>query len=214
MPSSLTLNLSKPGDVKEKLSLNLKKDEKFMVKLSWDGKTDIDLHALYCQGLDNQQATITALEHICSTYNLRRKIGGQEVGVLDKNPDGTFGIMGGALIHSADALNGDQDGVDEWLTIDPSKITKIPGSYVEIPLVAMIHPQMAGLTFAQVQNAHVHIIDSNGVELLDVNLSGQFGQFVGVQMGAIMIDSAGKAEFAKVGSGFNGDFNSVIEHFG
>ncbi|MES2943529.1 MAG: hypothetical protein V4772_11735 [Pseudomonadota bacterium] len=45
-----------------------------------------------------------------------------------------------------------------------------------------------------------------------VQLSSQFGEFVGVQMGSLMMDSTG-THFAAVGVGFNGDFNSVLEHF-
>lgn len=212
--SALTLNLTKPGEAAPKLALNLVKDEKFTVKLSWDGKTDLDLHALHCIGQGNNPASITALEQILSTYNVSRVIAGQQQGTLAKQADGSFSISNGALVHSPDATDGNAEGVDEYIVVDPGKIAKIAGQYSEIPLIAMIHPQSAGLTFANVQNAQAHIVNSKGETLLDINLSSQFGQFIGVQMGAIMIDDQGKATFHAVGSGFSGDFNSVIGHFG
>lgn len=210
----LTLSLSKPGDKAAKLSLNLNKDEKFTAKLLWDGGADLDLHALLCVGVEGGQASITSLDQILSTYNVRRKIAGSEVGVIDKNADGTFEIYQGALVHSADAIDGNLDGVDEWIRVDPARIPKKSGEFIEIPLIAMIHPQSGSQTFANVRNAQVQIVNSRGDKLLDIGLSAQFGPFIGVQMGSIMIDSNGKAEFSQVGSGFMGDFNSVIEHFG
>ena len=212
--TTLTLNLTKPGEKAAKLSLNLNKDERFSVKLKWDGNTDIDLHAMLCKGSDGAQASITALEQILSTYNVRRKIQGQEVGVIDKKADGTFEIYNGALVHSADATDGNQDGVDEWIRVDPAKISKSEGEFSDIPLIAMIHPQSGSSSFKDVKNAEVSIENSRGEVLLSVNLSTQFGNFVGVQMGSIMIDANGKAEFVQVGAGFQGDFNNVIEHFG
>lgn len=211
---ALTLNLTKPGEKAAKLSLNLQKDECFVIKLKWDGGTDIDLHAMLCAGTNGAQASITALEQILSTYNVRRTIDGNQVGVIEKKADGTFEIYNGALVHSKDASNGAMDGVDEWIRVDPSKIAKKAGEFADIPLIAMIHQQSGGRTFKDVENAEVSIENSRGVVLLSVNLSTQFSGFVGVQMGSIMIDANGKAEFVQVGSGFHGDFNNVIEHFG
>jgi len=212
MPA-LTLNLTKPGERGSKLSLNLSKNEVFKVKLSWDGDTDLDLHALACFGAANDQPRVTAFEQILSTYNVKRRIGGSEVGTIVKAADGTFDILNKALVHSADAVDGALADVDEWVSVNPGKLDRAAGEVVEIPLVAMIHPQAAGRTFGHVRNACVSIEDASGKTLLTANLSSQFGSFIGVQMGSIMIDESGKAEFAQTAVGFNGDFNSVIENF-
>jgi tellurium resistance protein TerD len=45
-----------------------------------------------------------------------------------------------------------------------------------------------------------------------VSLSDQFGEFVGVQMGSIMVEASGSS-FAAIGAGFNEDFNQVLGHF-
>lgn len=210
MPS-LVLNLTKPGETKQKLSLNLRKNEIFRVKLQWDGDSDIDLHAILCVNYGDG-AKASALEDICSTYNVRRRIGNQEQGILNKKADGTFEIHNGALVHSADATSGNQLEIDEWIQFDPSKVAPVTGGVIEVPLVAMIHPQHQNKRFRDVQNAVVVVEDADGNEQMRASLSSQFGEFIGVQMGSIMMDDSGTS-FVAVGVGFNGDFNNVLEHF-
>ncbi|MGM9486075.1 TerD family protein [Ideonella sp. YS5] len=215
--TSLVLNLTKPGEQASKLQLNLNKNEVFTIKLSWDeksggSKTDLDLHAIV--GINTGAgAKAGAFEDILSTYNVRRRIGGQEVGVLDKKSDGSFEIHGGALVHSPDAQDGLAEGDDEWIRIDPAKLSTPSQGHLEIPLVAMIHAASGARRFADVKNARVTVINSSGRELMSATLSDQFGEFVGVQMGSILIEAGGKASFASVGVGFNGDFNTVLGHF-
>lgn len=209
--SLLTLNLSKPGDAPRKLALNLTKAERFKLRLGWDGSTDLDLHALVCTN-QGDGARASSLEDILSTYNVRRRIGASEVGSLDKRPDGSFAIHGGALVHSPDAVDGNTLEVDEWIDIDPARLVPPAGAVLEIPLVAMIHQKTVSRRFRDVPNAWVAIENATGTELLRVALSSQFGEFVGVQFGSILIE-AGGPHFAPVGVGFNGDFNTVLEHF-
>lgn len=215
--TSLVLNLTKPGEQASKLQLNLSKNEIFSVKLSWDersaqDKTDLDLHAIV--GVNTGSgAKASAMEDILSTYNVRRRIGGQEVGVLDKKADGSFEIHGGALVHSPDAQDGNLDGDDEWIRIDPSKLQAPASGNLEIPLVAMLHGASAARKFRDVKNARVTVVNASGRELMQATLSDQFAEFIGVQMGSILIDGSGKASFASVGVGFDGDFNSVLGHF-
>ena len=215
--TSLVLNLTKPGEQASKLQLNLSKNEVFTVKLSWDekssaDKTDLDLHAIV--GVNTGDgAKAGAFEDILSTYNVRRKIGGQQVGILDKKADGSFEIHGGALVHSPDAQDGNLEGDDEWIRVDPSKLSSPANGHLEIPLIAMIHGASVARRFADVKNARVAVVNSTGRELMNATLSNQFGEFIGVQMGSILIDRNGTASFASVGVGFNGDFNSVLGHF-
>jgi tellurium resistance protein TerD len=210
--ANLVLNLSKAGDrAPQKLSLNLTKAERFKVRLAWEGQTDLDLHAIVCAN-HGDGAKASSLEDILSAYNLRRRIGGSEVGVLDKRADGSFAVHDGALVHSPDAIDGDQLEVDEWIEVDPARLAPAPGAAIEIPLLAMIHQKTVARRFRDVSNAWVSIENASGKELMNARLSMQFGEFVGVQMGSIMIDDEG-THFAPVGVGFNGDFNSVLEHF-
>lgn len=209
--SALQLNLTKPGDVAPKLSLNLDKGERFKVRLAWDGDTDLDLHALVAVNF-GAGAKVGALEDILSTYNVQRVIRGQTTGILPLAADKTFSVHGGAVVHSPDATDGHQEGDDEWVSIQPDRLTPPAGGAVEIPLVAMIHPQNAGRTFRDVKNARVIVENAAGQELLNVALSSQFGEFVGVQMGSIMVETTGSS-FVAIGVGFNSNFNEVLAHF-
>jgi tellurium resistance protein TerD len=216
--SNLVLNLTKPGDVATKLSLNLTKDEEFKVRLSWAGKTDLDLHALvtYSYG-DGQPAKASSFDDVLSTYNVKRTIRGQDVGTLVRAADGSFSVHGGALVHSPDVVEGsgaaeDDDDGDEFIIIRPSKLIIPTGGLIEIPLLAMIHPQGKGKTFSSVEDARVIIEDADGNVLANASLSGQFGPYVGVQMGSVLIEQTGSS-FATVGVGFNTDFNGVLGQF-
>jgi tellurium resistance protein TerD len=209
--SKLQLNLSKPGDVTQKLALNLDKGARFKVRLSWDGTTDLDLHALVAVNT-GAGAKVSSLDDILSTYNVQRTISGQQTGSLPLAADKTFSVHGGALTHSPDATDGNKAGDDEYVIIQPDRLTPPPGGAIEIPLVALIHQQSNGRTFRDVQNARVIIEDARGNEVLNVSLSAQFSEFIGVQMGSIMVESTGSS-FAAIGVGFNGDFNSVLGHF-
>jgi tellurium resistance protein TerD len=209
---ALTMNLTKDGEKPSKLSLNLKKSEGFKVRLSWDGDNDLDLHAIL--GLNTGEgAKASAMEDILSPYNIIRTISGKKVGVIPLKADKTFEIYNGALQHSADATDGSSEGDDEYIIINPSKITTPSEGVIEIPLIAMIHPQGSGVTFKDVKNPKVFIENFDKEILFEANLSAQFGQFVGVQMGAVIIESSGDVKFETIAVGFNKDFNQVLEHF-
>ncbi|SHN31154.1 TerD family protein [Rhizobacter sp. OV335] len=208
---SLKLNLTKPGDAAPKLSLSLDKGERFRVRLAWDGDTDIDLHALVAVNTGGG-AKVSDFGDILSTYNVQRTIRGQATGTLPLNADKTFSVHGGALVHSPDATDGLAAGDDEWVSIQPDRLAPPAAGVIEIPLVAMIHPQGSGRSFRTVKNARVVVENALGKELLNVSLSDQFGEFVGVQMGSIMVEASGSS-FVGVGVGFNNDFNQVLGHF-
>lgn len=210
MPT-LQLNLTKPGEDAPKLALSLDKGERFRVRLSWDGDTDIDLHALVAVNT-GAGAKVSSFDDILSPYNVKRTIRGQSVGTLPLNSDKTFEVHGGALKHSPDATDGNMAGDDEWVAIQPDRLAPPANGVIEIPLVAMIHPQASGRSFRNVKNARVIVENAAGQELLNVSLSDQFAEFVGVQMGSIMIESSGSS-FVGVGVGFNNDFNQVLGHF-
>jgi tellurium resistance protein TerD len=210
---ALTMNLSKPGEKPSKLALNLKKAERFKVSLSWDGDHDLDLHALLCINT-GAGAKASSFDDILSTYNVKRRLGtGEEVGTLPLNADKSFAIHNGALVHSPEALNGTAAGVDESIIIHPDKIAPVASGVIEIPLVAMIHPQSHGVKFRDVRNPTVSIENAAGARLFDANLSAQFGEFVGVQMGSVIIEPSGAVSFLPVAVGFNQDFNQVLGHF-
>lgn len=208
---ALTLPLTKDTDSASKLSLDLRKQEPFRVTLSWEGNSDLDLHAFHCVNTGSK-ATVSSFDDVLSTYNVRRKVRGQDVGHLLKNPDGSFQIHGGALRHSPDATDGDKADIDEYITVDTSLLNPPAQGHIEIPLIAMIHPQSGAKKFKDVHKPEIVITGDDGRELLRVNLSAEFGEFVGVQLGAILVSQA-DVQFASIGVGFVQDFNEVLSYF-
>jgi tellurium resistance protein TerD len=63
-----------------------------------------------------------------------------------------------------------------------------------------------------VRNAIMRIKDETGKELGAYQLSKEFGKFNAVQLGSLLL-SANGWEFAPAGTGFNGDFNTILEYF-
>jgi tellurium resistance protein TerD len=208
---ALTLSLTKDTDSASKLSLDLRKQEPFRVTLSWEGNSDLDLHAFHCVNTGSK-ATVSSFDDVLSTYNVRRKVRGQDVGHLPKNPDGSFQIHGGALRHSPDATDGDKADIDEYITVDTSLLNPPAQGHIEIPLIAMIHPQSGAKKFKDVHKPEIVITGDDGRELLRVNLSTEFGEFVGVQLGAILVSQT-DVQFASIGVGFVQDFNEVLSYF-
>ncbi len=202
-----TLSLVKAGDEGTKLHLNLKKGETFSVELFWESKHDLDAHALLATN-NGDRAKVSGFEQVLSTYVFKRKVGGKIVGEFDRNSDGSFQTLCGSLRHSGDALTGKPDNVDEMITIDGSKIGE---SVNEIPIFVTIHPP-GRVKFAEVAKAGIRIKNDQGVVLAEYQLSKQFGQSDAVQMGSLVLGANGW-EFAEVGVGFNGDFNTILESF-
>jgi tellurium resistance protein TerD len=203
---SLTMKLQKPGEVAPKLRLSLNKGSRFLVELFWDSSHDLDAHALLAVN-DGNGAKISSFEQVLSTYNSKKT---SAQGVLETNADGSFSTPCQTLTHSGDSRNGTAQDIDEVITVDGSKI---PAGVNEIPIFVTIHNSAtSGLSFSKVVRAGIRIKDESGKVLGEYELSSEFARFNAVQMGSLICGSGGW-EFATVGNGFSGDFNSVLEHF-
>lgn len=205
---ALKLELAKDGQQPKssKLTLGLKKGDRFTVELFWDSPHDLDGHALLATN-NGSGAKVDDLAQVLSTYNLKKN--DPTNGVLNHGADGmTFSLPGGELSHSGDARTGVNVDIDEIITIDGGKIT---GSANEIPIVVTIHGG-AGITFGQVNKAGIRLKDSSGKTLGEYELTTEFAGFNAVQMGSLILGPNGW-EFAPVGAGFNGDFGTVLNHF-
>lgn len=202
----LTLSLQKPGQAVQKLQLNLTKNGKFTVEMSWTSDSDPDVHALLAYNDGSRGAKVTSFAQVLSTYNSKKT---NAAGALDTNPDGSFSTPCGSLRHSGDARSGMQPGVNEVITVDA---TKIPASVNEIPVFITIHPPEEKHTFAEVTKCKITIRDDASKVLAEAVLDKEFALFNAVQMGSFLRGDKGW-EYAVVGGGFNGDFNSVLATF-
>jgi tellurium resistance protein TerD len=212
--ATMTLNLQKAGDApKPKLQLSLNKEARFKIELEWDSEADLDTHALLAFN-DGNGAKVSAFEQILSTYNVKRP---DNQGVLvARNPDGSPNEQGkgwfetpcGTLRHSGDSRRGDLTQIDEVIDFDGSRC---PNDRNEIPLFVLIHSP-PNATFADVKSGLIRIKDQMDKEIGSYRLSDEFKAFKGIQLGSIL-RSANGWEFAAAGTGFNGDFNTVLAHF-
>lgn len=205
---SIVLNLTKPGDEAPKLALNLNKGDLFKVRLTWDGATDLDLHSFVAFN-DGSRAKVNDPLDVLSIYNTKRKLQGVEYGTLDFEADRSFKIRNGALEHSPDVT----EGGAEFILIRPDRLTVPAGGQLEMPLIAMIHKGHAGKTFSTVQNPRVIVEDGNGVSLLDAALSTEFGPYIGIHAGSVIVQGNGQSHFEAIARGFDGDFNTVLSFF-
>jgi len=200
----LSLSLAKPGDTVGKLKLSLMKAARFTVELSWDTNQDLDAHALLAVN-DGNGAKVSALEQILSTHNCRKTT---PAGILNANPDGSFSTPCGSLTHSGDSRSGVGKDIDECIVIDGAKV---PNGINEIPVFVTIYDAKG--TFAGVGHASITIKDDSGKVLGEYQLTNEFANFNAVQMGSLMLNSEGGWDYAPVGSGFMGDFNTVLGSF-
>lgn len=198
------LNLAKPGDTRPKLSLNLTKVARFTLELFWSSAHDLDAHALLATN-SGDGAKVSSFDQVLSTYNCKKT---NPAGHLTGNSDGSFSTPEGALTHSGDARTGVNSDIDEIITIDGSKV---PAGVNEVPIFVTVHPSKTA-KFSDVKEAGIRIKNDQGAILGEYTLSDQFGQFDAVQMGSLLLGPNGW-EYAAAGSGFNGDFNTILEHF-
>lgn len=202
------LTLVKEGEVKTKLSLNLSKTSRFFVELFWDSVHDLDGHALLAHNDGANGAKVTSMAQVLSTYNSELPLADGSATSRQAGDKRPFTTPCKSLAHSGDARSGIGVLVDEIITIDGSQI---PSGANEIPIFVTIHPSKSA-KFAEVKDAGIRIKDDNGKTLGEYVLSNQFGEFDAVQMGSLVLGPNGW-EFVEAGSGFNGDFNSILGFF-
>jgi tellurium resistance protein TerD len=202
----LTLSLNK-GQPVQNLKLNLSKGQKFSVELSWDSVHDLDAHALAAVNSGNG-AKVADMAQVLSYATSPKQLKGQSP--LKGNPNGSFSTADGGLTHSGDCRDGTLTGVDETITVDPNSLNP---EVNEIPIFVTIYsPSKPNVTFGEVKEAGISIKDESGKVLGQYRLSNEFAGFNAVQMGSLIKGQSGW-EYAPVGSGFNGDLNTVLANF-
>ena len=213
----LTLSLEKPGAKPKKLQLSLNKGARFTVTISWeceaDHQDDVDIHALEARN-EAMGATVTALEHVLSTYNTKKM--NPTGGVLKSNFDGSFSTPSGGLTHSGDIR---VQGNSETIVIDGSNL---PEGVNEVPLFATVHRAdgeaeeghegAEEAAFADIEVCTVTIAADDGRELGVYKLSDEFGEFNVVQLGCLILGENGW-EYSPLGRGFTGTINDVLAYF-
>lgn len=199
---SLQFNLEKTDAAP--IQFNLNKRSKFIVEVYWDTPHDLDIHMFILTNgkIAGQQDFISycneSLVHVDNPSVLHK--------ASDKNIP--FMNITGSVKHMGDARTGinlDARKPDEICELDVSLLSP---SQNEIALFIAGYPQNS-VYFRDVKDCKVVVKDDTGAELFTANLTSEFDQFTGVQMGSFIIGQSGW-EFKPVAIGFNNGLGDII----
>lgn len=201
---SLVFNLNKADA--QPIKFNINKRQKFIVELYWETKHDLDVHAfLLTQGKMQEQDDLISY---CNESLVLVDEPSKNHSSGCKKP---FMNTYGGVKHLGDArsgLNLDSRLPDEVLEIN---INLLPTTKNELPIFVCGYPQNS-VTFKEVNNCYLKVKDDTGVELFQANLTSEFDQFTGVQMGSFIKTDSGW-EFKPVAVGFSNGLEQIISAY-
>jgi len=119
----------------------------------------------------------------------------------------------GAIIHTGDDKTGENEGDDETIIVD---FSKIPENISKLDFVVTIYDALArSQNFGQVNNAYVRVLDSdqNDKELLRFDLGEDFSLETGVSV-CVIYRKDGEWRFQAVGSGYNNGLEGFCREHG
>lgn len=198
---SLVFNLQKEDA--QPIKFNINKRQKFIVELYWETSHDLDVHMFLLQQgkMQEQQDLISYCNEALVLVEDNSKL--HTAGC--KKP---FQNISGSVKHLGDARTGislDLRQPDEVVEIN---IATLPTTRDELPIFVCGYPQNA-VKFKEVNNCFLKVKDDTGVELFQANLTSDFDQFTGVQMGSFVKGSSGW-EFKPVAVGFTNGLEQII----
>lgn len=183
------------------MAINLQKGQreninapKFIIGLGWDTNSSstgfgFDLDASVFILGDNKK--IISDSHFIFYNNL-------------KSPDES-------VIHTGDNLTGDDDGDDEQIKID---LTKISSTAKEVCIVVTIHDaENRKQNFGQVRNSFIRVVDdSTNTEMLKYELEEDFSIETAVEFGRIY-NKDGQWKFEAIGMGMKGGLEEYLNKY-
>lgn len=198
---SLVFNLQK-NDASP-IKFNVNKRQKFIVELYWETSHDLDVHMFLLQ-----QGKMTEQQDLISYCN--------EALVLVEDPTKlhtagckkAFMNTSQSVKHMGDARTGislDLHQPDEVVEIN---LATLPVLKDELPVFVCGYPQNS-VKFSEVNNCHLKVKDDTGAELFQANLTSDFDQFTGVQMGSF-VKAPNGWEFKPVAVGFTNGLEQII----
>ena len=118
----------------------------------------------------------------------------------------------GALKHMGDNLTGEDEGDDEQIQVD---LTKIPENVSKVAFTVTIYDaEVRRQNFGQVSNAFIRIVDeSTGQELIRYDLGEDFSIETAIVVGELYKNN-GEWKFNAIGSGFQGGLAALCAHYG
>ena len=123
----------------------------------------------------------------------------------------------GAVVHTGDNLTGDDDGDDEVIMID---FSKIPSEIKKIAICVTIHDaEVRHQNFGQVSNAYIRIakladeFDTVGEPVLKFDLEEEFSIETALVVAEIYFKN-GEWKFNAVAAGYQGGLEAICRSFG
>lgn len=180
--------------------LTLSKATKFVAKLFWQSKHDVDVHAL---ALNANGSIDDDAGRILSSYNTNcvlQSDGTTKIVAGTKKP---FQNPLGYLCHEGDkreGLKGAEANPDEIVVIN---LEKMPEDIQSVVFVVSIHPPSTA-TFSEIRDCRVVIEDDNGTVLIDGSLTRDFDKFSTVTLGRVTREN-GNWEFVPKAIGYDLD---------
>lgn len=168
--------------------------ETVFVGLGWDARStsgadfDLDAVALVC----GANGKVLNDQHFIFFNNLRL-------------PDGS-------VEHTGDNLTGEGDGDDEVIKVNLGQMS--PAVERVVVAVTIYDAVARQVTFGQVQNAFIRVVDStNNTELARYDLSEDASVETGMVFGELHKDASGW-NFRAVGQGYPGGLGGIASEFG
>lgn len=188
----MTVSLTKGGNVSlTKQAPNL---TAVAVGLGWDARSttgaDFDLDASAIATGESKKALSD--QHFVFFNNLR-------------SPDGT-------IEHTGDNLTGEGDGDDEVINVD---LAATPPTTTSIFFPVSIYDDKGlGLTFGQVQNAYIRVVDrANGAELARYDLSEDASTETAMIFGELYRNGT-EWKFRAIGQGYASGLAGIARDYG
>lgn len=120
-------------------------------------------------------------------------------------------LPGGVAKHSGDNRTGGDDGDDEQIFVD---FSKMPDEATKVAVIVTIHDAVARRqTFGQVDNAYAKIYDESGKELAQYDLDENASTATAMMFVEFKKNGAGEWVMQAVGEGFNKGLEDFFKAF-
>ena len=183
------LQLDLVKNQKQTLQLGLSKNNEYLVKLFWDSRHDLDVHAVGITKNGNKRTINADVNRVLSTYNTACVLTNNTAQNIRSGEDQPFEVPQGYMKHTGDVRSATASNVDpeEELVV---VLNKVPDDVNQIGFVVTIDPPNLPdapntANFSQVKNAKMQITEANGTVLLEAKLTEDFATSNVVYLGAI-----------------------------
>ena len=186
----MALQLELVKGQKQTLQLGLSKNNEYLVKLFWDSRHDLDVHAVAITDENGVRTIKGDASRLLSTYNPACVLTSNPSQNIQAGESQPFELPQGYIKHTGDVRSTSsmsQEPEEELVVV----LNKVPEDVNQIGFLVTIDPQNLPstpntTTFSQVKNAKMQITEANGDVLLEAKLTEDFVDSNVVYLGAVV----------------------------